>query len=152
MCKLLTRQEFKEEVFKRDGYKCVVPGCEQEAVDAHHIMERKLFSDGGYYLNNGASLCSEHHLDAETGNISVKEILDYINIREEQYESLPYPDRINLDWASLTTIDYFGLIKTDSIDKWGNKKDEIESLNKKMNEWWKQYENKKSKKGVKEKE
>lgn len=152
MCKLLTRQEFKEEVFKRDGYKCVVPGCEQEAVDAHHIMERKLFSDGGYYLNNGASLCSEHHLDAETGNISAKEILDYINIREEQYESLPYPDRINLDLASLTTIDYFGLIKTDSIDKWGNKKDEIESLNKKMNEWWKQYENKKSKKGVKEKE
>lgn len=30
--KLLTRQDFKEEVFKRDKYKCVVPGCEQKAV------------------------------------------------------------------------------------------------------------------------
>jgi len=28
-------------------------------------MERRLFKDGGYYLDNGASLCAHHHLEAE---------------------------------------------------------------------------------------
>lgn len=136
--KLLTRQDFKEEVFKRDKHKCVVPGCEQKAVDAHHIMERKLFSDSGYYLNNGASLCAEHHLDAETGKITVKEILDYVKVNIDE---IPIPDNI-------TIFDYVGLIKTDSLDKWGEKKKEIDSIN----EWWKQYKNKKGKKETKEKQ
>ncbi len=61
---LLSRTEFKEQVFKRDKYKCIV--CADKAVDAHHILERKLFHDGGYYLDNGASLCSECHIKAET--------------------------------------------------------------------------------------
>lgn len=136
MLKLLTRQEFKDNVFKRDNYKCVVPECEQEAIDAHHIMDRKLFSDGGYYLNNGASLCAEHHLDAETGKITVKEVLEYSKI---SLDELPIPD-------NLTIVDYVGLIKNDSLDKWGEKKKEIDSIN----EWWKQYENKENKKETKE--
>lgn len=50
--KLLTRDEFREGVFERDGHKCVV--CGDDARDAHHIMERRLFADGGYYMENGA--------------------------------------------------------------------------------------------------
>jgi len=34
--KLLTRDEFREGVFKRDNYKCVV--CGAPAKDAHHII------------------------------------------------------------------------------------------------------------------
>lgn len=69
---LLTRDAFREAVFARDGGKCVICGC--PAQDAHHIMERRLFSDGGYYLNNGASLCGEHHLLAEMTKLSAEEV------------------------------------------------------------------------------
>jgi 5-methylcytosine-specific restriction endonuclease McrA len=61
--KLLKREEFKEKVFDRDNNICV--NCNDIAVDAHHIVERKLFEDGGYYLENGVSLCSKCHLLAE---------------------------------------------------------------------------------------
>lgn len=65
MSKLLSRDEFREGVFKRDNYTCVVPNCNLKAVDAHHIIERRLFTDssekGGYFLNNGASVCEYHH-------------------------------------------------------------------------------------------
>lgn len=66
---LLTRDQFREGVFKRDFYQCVVPGCEEIAKDAHHIIERQLWQDkdefGGYFLSNGVSLCGTHHWHAE---------------------------------------------------------------------------------------
>ena len=68
----LSRSEFKARVFTRDGHRCVV--CSGPAVDAHHIMDRSLFPDGGYYPDNGASVCSLHHLDCEKTLISVEEI------------------------------------------------------------------------------
>ena len=55
---LLSRDEFREGVFERDGHKCVV--CKEQGKDAHHILERRLFNDGGYYLDNGATLCEKH--------------------------------------------------------------------------------------------
>ena len=39
-----------------------------------HIMDRKLFSDGGYYLDNGASVCEYHHWEVEKTNISVEDV------------------------------------------------------------------------------
>lgn len=60
---LLSRDEFREKVFERDNYTCLV--CDQPAVDAHHLIERRLFDDGGYYLDNGVSVCAKHHLEAE---------------------------------------------------------------------------------------
>lgn len=69
---LLTRDQFRERVFARDNYKCVI--CKQPAQDAHHIMERRLFPDGGYYLDNGASLCGDDHIKAEQTVLSCDEI------------------------------------------------------------------------------
>lgn len=69
---LLSRDQFREAVFARDGGKCVC--CGQPAVDAHHIMERRLFPDGGYYLSNGASLCADDHIRCETTEISVEAV------------------------------------------------------------------------------
>lgn len=66
----MTRDEFRKAVFERDKYKCVI--CGKPAVDAHHIIERKLWLDGGYYLDNGASLCGLHHLYAEWTIITVE--------------------------------------------------------------------------------
>lgn len=72
MVTLLSRDDFREGVFKRDNWKCVM--CGAEAKDAHHIIERRLFDDGGYYLDNGASLCEKHHIEAEMTTISCEEI------------------------------------------------------------------------------
>ncbi|MEZ4453793.1 MAG: HNH endonuclease, partial [Nannocystaceae bacterium] len=60
----LGRDGFREGVFARDRRRCVV--CSAPAVDAHHLLERRLFADGGYELDNGVSLCGPHHMDAES--------------------------------------------------------------------------------------
>lgn len=65
--RLLTRDAFREGVFARDGHRCVL--CGRPAVDAHHIVERRLWTApeelGGYFMGNGASVCEEHHIAAE---------------------------------------------------------------------------------------
>ena len=96
----LTRDEFREGVFKRDNYKCVI--CGEPAKDAHHIIERRLFDDGGYYLSNGASLCQTHHIQAEETTISCEEIREAAKIKEVILPSHLYNDN-----------DY-------TYDKWGN--------------------------------
>lgn len=65
MCELLSRKKFKESVFARDNDKCVV--CGKDGVDVYHLIDRKCWPDGGYYVDNGVTLCSECHLLAEKG-------------------------------------------------------------------------------------
>ena len=62
------RIDFKTLVFTRDNFKCCF--CDKDAVDAHHITDRNEMPNGGYVLENGISLCSEHHLLAEFFHIS----------------------------------------------------------------------------------
>lgn len=69
---LLPREQFKQEVFARSNHQCVL--CTAPAVDAHHILERKLFSDGGYYRDNGAAVCAACHLLCEHTRITVEEV------------------------------------------------------------------------------
>jgi len=95
---LLTRDEFRNKVFNRDSFKCVV--CGEKAVDAHHIMERRLFPDGGYYLDNGASLCGKHHLEAESTELSTSKIRELCKIQNVIIPPHLYQDQ--------------------SYDKWGN--------------------------------
>lgn len=95
---LLTREQFKEQVFKRDKHTCVF--CSKPAVDAHHILDRKLFSDGGYYLNNGASVCESHHWEVEKTNISVENVYKACGITDSVL-----PPQLD---------------KNQSYDKWGN--------------------------------
>lgn len=75
---LLTRDEFREAVFERDGFRCVI--CHDLAADAHHLLERRLWPDGGYYLDNGVTLCAEHHLEAEKTNLSVEDLREFAGI------------------------------------------------------------------------
>jgi hypothetical protein len=96
--KLLSREDFTSNVFARDGGKCVV--CGQPPTAAHHIVERKLFADGGYYLENGASLCDEHHIAAERTLISVEEVRRLAGIH--------------------TPVNPPGVYEGDVIDKWQN--------------------------------
>jgi hypothetical protein len=60
---LLDRDTFRSAVFARDNHRCVIRGNGRHngyRIDAHHIMERRLFTDphqfGGYFLDNGATL------------------------------------------------------------------------------------------------
>jgi len=95
---LLTREQFKSEVFKRDEFKCVI--CKKEAIDAHHIIDRSLWDNQGYYLNNGVSLCATHHLDAEKTLISCEELRTAANI-----QNICYPEHFYID---------------EKYDHWGN--------------------------------
>lgn len=96
--KLLSRTAFSENVMKRDTYKCVF--CNNTATSAHHIIERKLFNDGGYYLDNGASVCDEHHWDCEKTDISVEDVRKACKITNIVIPTHFYMDK--------------------SYDKWGN--------------------------------
>ena len=72
------RNDFRNKVFTRDNYSCVI--CNREGQDAHHIIERRLFPDGGYYLDNGATLCGECHLLAESTQLTCEEIREAAEI------------------------------------------------------------------------
>lgn len=96
--KLLTRDQFREGVFIRDGHKCVF--CGEPAVDAHHILERRLWPDGGYYLENGASVCEEHHLECERTTISVEEVRRACGITKIWVPPHLYDDHIYDKWGN----------------------------------------------------
>lgn len=75
---LLNREQFRELSLKRDNYACIF--CSNRNAVVHHIIERKLFSDGGYYLNNSASVCDEHHWACEKTDISVEDVRRAVGI------------------------------------------------------------------------
>lgn len=98
--KLLTRDQFREGVFARDGHKCVFCGKRAEdtpegKLDAHHILERRLWPDGGYYLENGATVCEEHHLECEKTLFSVEDVrlaagITKVCVPDTMYEDQQY--------------------------------------------------------------
>lgn len=101
--KLLTRTGFREGVFERDDHHCVL--CREEgrigvAMDAHHIVERRLWPDEGYYLANGVSVCERHHRLCESTEVSCEEVRAAAGITSTILPPQFYPD--------------------DVIDKWGN--------------------------------
>lgn len=98
--KLLTRDEFRGAVFKRDNNKCVI--CKEDAVDAHHIIERRLWDDGGYYLSNGASLCKDCHIGAEQTVISCDQIRLAAGISTVVLPSHLYSDQTYDKWGNIT--------------------------------------------------
>ncbi len=106
---LLTRDNFREGVFARDGYKCVFCGKTAEdtpegKLDAHHIIERRLFSadheKNGYFLDNGVTVCEDHHMQCEMTTISCDDARQAAGITRIVLPSYFYDD-----------IEY---------DKWGN--------------------------------
>jgi hypothetical protein len=95
---LLTREKFKEFSFKRDNNTCVF--CSKLSTACHHIIDRKLFYNGGYYLDNAASVCDEHHWACEKTDISVEEVRKACGIT-----NIILPE---------------GFIISNIYDKWGN--------------------------------
>ena len=110
MRQILTRTDFREGVLARDQHRCVicgvlgVTGGGTEQLDAHHIIERRLWTAehefGGYFLDNGASVCSKHHMEAEQTVLSCDDIREAAGIT-----SVIYPEQFYDDVE---------------LDKWGN--------------------------------
>jgi RNA ligase len=98
--KLLSRTEFRESVFARDKHKCVVCGVTDVPLDAHHILERRLWSDGGYYISNGATVCEEHHRLCESTDISVEQIREYAGIVKPIIPDHLYEDQLYDKWGN----------------------------------------------------
>ena len=96
--KLLTRDEFRAAVFARDHDKCVI--CGRLGQDAHHIIERRLWPDGGYYLDNGATLCGGCHLLAESTEIYCDTIRRGAGITTVLYPPHLYPDQEYDKWGN----------------------------------------------------
>jgi hypothetical protein len=95
---LLTRDAFREAVFARDLHLCV--WCGAPAQDAHHIMERRLFHDGGYYLDNGASLCPDCHILAERTTLSPEQLRTLIGARHMILPEHLYSDQRYDKWGN----------------------------------------------------
>lgn len=96
---LLPRDQFREDVFARDHGKCVF--CDNPAKDAHHIMERRLFADGGYYLCNGASVCTPCHLKCEMTLISVEDVRLACGITKPIIPEQLYDGEIYDKWGNI---------------------------------------------------
>ena len=69
---LLSREAFKTAVRDAADGSCVL--CGGAGSDAHHVLDRKLFPDGGYRLSNGAWVCGPCHWLCETTEIDVETV------------------------------------------------------------------------------
>ena len=97
---LLSRDEFKTAVFKRDSGRCVL--CSEKAVDCHHIIDRSLWGDSqGYYIKNGVSLCEKHHLDAEMTLVSCSELREAASIKAVLLPEHFYADERYDHWGNI---------------------------------------------------
>jgi hypothetical protein len=92
------RETFQKEVFHRDNNRCVC--CEKPATAAHHLMERRLWDDGGYHLDNGVSLCDEDHLLAEKTLISPQELREKAGIKTVILPPHLDPDKVYDKWGN----------------------------------------------------
>lgn len=96
------RKQFRHDCKERDNHECIVPWCDNQPDEVHHILERALWSDGGYIQNNGASVCNKHHRYAEENQIPPQAFWFWAGIPTD---NIPLPDQLD----------------TIAVDKWGDK-------------------------------
>ncbi|WP_078413739.1 HNH endonuclease [Priestia abyssalis] len=56
-------KHWRLKVYKRDGYRCKMPGCYSQSRDiaAHHIFPKKLYPEKQFDISNGITLCRKCH-------------------------------------------------------------------------------------------
>ena len=96
------RENFRDSVFKRDKFRCVMCGLQatpqnvNDILDCHHITNRNKMPNGGYVKENGISLCKDKcHLLAEEveqglATHSGFEIHNLYSIVESSYDKAIY--------------------------------------------------------------
>lgn len=93
------RSTFREQVFTAADNTCIVPWCTATADDAHHVLERDCWTDGGYTPENGAAVCNKHHQYAEDNHI---------------------PPQAFWMWNGTDTPPLPDSISTTDVNKWGD--------------------------------
>ena len=132
---LLSREFFRQAVFERDDYQCVVCGEEAEFgkkgwvtnLDPHHLMERRLWQGSaeteGYYLDNGVTVCEAHHRMAEQTLLSPDDLRAAAGIKKVLLPEHLYADNdyTYTKWGDIvmpTGIRYRGeLFMDESVQK-----------------------------------
>lgn len=99
----LTRDQFREGTFKRDHHKCVACGAPSQ--DAHHIIERRLWPDSGYHLDNGASVCGPCHILAEQTLLGCDELRAKAGIKRILLPPHLYGDQAYDKWGNPVEAD-----------------------------------------------
>lgn len=64
-------RECREEVWRRYGRTCNIPGCREKAVHQHHIVYRSKSRRLKYAPENRAPLCQAHHDLEHAGKITI---------------------------------------------------------------------------------
>lgn len=95
----MERSEFRKQVFDRDHNQCVI--CSSPAKDAHHVLERRLWSDGGYHVDNGVSVCGFCHIKCETTEISVEQVREAAGITKKVLPPHLYSDEVYDKWGNI---------------------------------------------------
>jgi len=55
-------KEWRQKVYKRDNHQCQWPGCNQrKKLNAHHIKTWANFPALRFTVDNGITLCYQHH-------------------------------------------------------------------------------------------
>jgi hypothetical protein len=74
-------------------------------LDAHHVIERRLFTSpdetGGYFIDNGATVCEDCHLLCEQTVHSVEDVLDRIGVKRPVLPSYFYDDSQYDKWGNI---------------------------------------------------
>ena len=72
-------EAWRTEVFKRDGYKCVICNKREGALNAHHLVGWNWCKEKRVDIENGVTLCKKHHSDFHN-------IYKYGDNSKEQFE------------------------------------------------------------------
>lgn len=55
-------KKWRKKIYARDKYHCQWPGCNRtKGLQAHHILKWSDFPGLRYHLDNGITLCKDHH-------------------------------------------------------------------------------------------
>ena len=76
---LLPTNAFKSLVLDRDGGACVC--CQKPTDHVQMLLDSRLWDDGGYYLQNGVSLCKEHQEAMLTTALLPKQLREMAGIK-----------------------------------------------------------------------
>lgn len=82
-------KKWRDEVKKRDGYRCQFPGCEAtEKIEAHHIVPYGQNKEVAWDVANGISLCRPHHMEVDRNEAAYVEMFNKIVAEKEEVNPL----------------------------------------------------------------